>query len=282
MRTEKEKMIAGELYFSADPELAADRKEARLRMSQINGEADERLRSLLLAETFGASDGKPYLEPNVRFDYGYNIFVGKNFYANFDCTFLDVCPIEFGDNCMLGPGCQVLTPTHPIHPVKRNSGLEGGKPIKIGDNAWFGGNVTILPGVTLGDNVVVAAGAVVTKSFGDNVVLGGNPAQIIKEIDLAEGQEKAAADPLAVPRQKIDKIDKELVRLLEARMDAVSEVARIKKEQEISVLDTGREEAVLTAVRKRVRNAEYKESIAAVFADIMKRSREYQAQQLEK
>ncbi len=282
MRTEKEKMIAGELYFSADPELAADRKEARLRMSQINGEADERLRSLLLAETFGASDGKPYLEPNVRFDYGYNIFVGKNFYANFDCTFLDVCPIEFGDNCMLGPGCQVLTPTHPIHPVKRNSGLEGGKPIKIGDNAWFGGNVTILPGVTLGDNVVVAAGAVVTKSFGDNVVLGGNPAQIIKEIDLAEGQEKAAADPLAVPRQKIDEIDKELVRLLEARMDAVSEVARIKKEQEISVLDTGREEAVLTAVSKRVRNTEYKESIAAVFADIMKRSREYQAQQLEK
>lgn len=282
MRTEKEKMIAGELYFSADPELAADRKEARLRMSQINGEADERLRSLLLAETFGASDGKPYLEPNVRFDYGYNIFVGKNFYANFDCTFLDVCPIEFGDNCMLGPGCQVLTPTHPIHPVKRNSGLEGGKPIKIGDNAWFGGNVTILPGVTLGDNVVVAAGAVVTKSFGDNVVLGGNPAQIIKEIDLVEGQEKAAADPLAVPRQKIDEIDKELVRLLEARMDAVSEVARIKKEQEISVLDTGREEAVLTAVSKRVRNTEYKESIAAVFADIMKRSREYQAQQLEK
>lgn len=282
MKTEKEKMIAGELYFSADPELAADRKEARLRMSQINGEADERLRSLLLAETFGASDGKPYLEPNVRFDYGYNIFVGKNFYANFDCTFLDVCPIEFGDNCMLGPGCQVLTPTHPIHPVKRNSGLEGGKPIKIGDNAWFGGNVTILPGVTLGDNVVVAASAVVTKSFGDNVVLGGNPAQIIKEIDLAEGQEKAAADPLAVPRQKIDEIDKELVRLLEARMDAVSEVARIKKEQEISVLDTGREEAVLTAVSKRVRNTEYKESIAAVFADIMKRSREYQAQQLEK
>ncbi len=285
MRTEKEKMIAGELYFSADPELIADRKEARIRMSQINEEADGRMRSVSLAETFGASDGKPYLEPNVRFDYGYNIFVGKNFYANFDCTFLDVCPIEFGDNCMLGPGCQVLTPTHPLHPVKRNSGLEGGKPIKIGDNAWFGGNVTILPGVTLGDNVVVAAGAVVTKSFGDNVVLGGNPARIIKTIDLDDrqaDQSEASADPLAKPRKKIDEIDKELTRLLEARMTAVSDVVRIKKEQDISVLDTSRETAVIDGIRSLVQNKAYEDAIATVFADIMKRSREFQADQLKK
>lgn len=276
MKSEKEKMIAGELYFSADPELIADRKEARLKLNQINQEADASLRSLLLAEAFGASDGRPYLEPNVRFDYGYNISVGKQFYANFDCTFLDVCPIEFGDNCMLGPGCQILTPTHPLHPVKRNSGLEGGKPIKVGNNAWFGGDVTILPGVTLGDNVVVAAGAVVTKSFGDNVVLAGNPAKVIKEIELEESAPTNPENLLAAPRKKIDAIDREIVRLLEARMVAVNEVVAIKKTMKTPVLDSERETAVLESVAKQVSNPEFANTISDTFADIMKRSREYQ------
>lgn len=276
MKSEKEKMIAGELYFSADPELIADRKEARLKLNQINQEADASLRSLLLAEAFGASDGRPYLEPNVRFDYGYNISVGKQFYANFDCTFLDVCPIEFGDNCMLGPGCQILTPTHPLHPVKRNSGLEGGKPIKVGNNAWFGGNVTILPGVTLGDNVVVAAGAVVTKSFGDNVVLAGNPAKVIKVIELEESAPTNPENLLATPRKKIDAIDREIVRLLEARMVAVNEVVAIKKTMKTPVLDSERETAVLESVAKQVSNPEFANTISDTFADIMKRSREYQ------
>ncbi|HIX70052.1 MAG TPA: chorismate mutase [Candidatus Enterococcus stercoravium] len=276
MKSEKEKMIAGELYFSADPELIADRKEARLKLNQINHEADASLRSLLLAEAFGASDGRPYLEPNIRFDYGYNISVGKQFYANFDCTFLDVCPIEFGDNCMLGPGCQILTPTHPLHPVKRNSGLEGGKPIKVGNNAWFGGNVTILPGVTLGDNVVVAAGAVVTKSFGDNVVLAGNPAKVIKEIELEESAPTNPENLLATPRKKIDAIDREIVRLLEARMVAVNEVVAIKKTMKTPVLDSERETAVLESVAKQVNNPEFANTISDTFADIMKRSREYQ------
>lgn len=276
MKSEKEKMIAGELYFSADPELIADRKEARLKLNQINQEADASLRSLLLAEAFGASDGRPYLEPNVRFDYGYNISVGKQFYANFDCTFLDVCPIEFGDNCMLGPGCQILTPTHPLHPVKRNSGLEGGKPIKVGNNAWFGGNVTILPGVTLGDNVVVAAGAVVTKSFGDNVVLAGNPAKVIKVIELEESAPTNPENLLATPRKKIDAIDREIARLLEARMVAVNEVVAIKKTMKTPVLDSERETAVLESVAKQVSNPEFANTISDTFADIMKRSREYQ------
>ena len=99
---------------------------------------------------------------------------------------LDVCPITIGDNAMIGPNCQFLTPLHPLDPDERNSGLEFGKPITIGKNFWAGGGVIVLPGVTLGDNVVVGAGAVITKSFGDNVVLAGNPARVIKEIPAKE------------------------------------------------------------------------------------------------
>ena len=277
MKTEKEKMIAGELYFAADPELVADRKDARIQLAQINQEMDSDKRRALLGAAFGSSQGLPYVEPNIRFDYGYNIHVGKNFYANFDCTFLDICPITFGDKCMLGPNVQILTATHPLHPVKRNSGLEAGKPITVGDNAWFGGGVTVIPGVTLGDNVVVAAGAVVTKSFGDNVVIGGNPARIIKTIDLEERASEAAEDPLQAPREAIDRIDRELVRLLEERMQAVTKIADIKKTQKIEVLDTSREAAVLQQVAAKVENKEYETTIVETFKDVMKHSRAYQA-----
>ena len=98
-------------------------------------------------------------------------------------TMLDVCPITIGKNALFGPNCQLLTPLHPLDAQERISGIEYGAPITIGDNFWAGGGVTILPGVTLGDNVVVGAGSVVTKSYGDNVVLAGNPARIIKELD---------------------------------------------------------------------------------------------------
>src|SRR5690554_6849651 len=112
------------------------------------------------------------MEPNIRFDYGYNTHVGENVFANFDCIILDVCEVRFDDNCMLGPNVQIYTATHPIHPIERNSGLEFGKPIKIGNNVWVGGSAVILPGVTIGDNVVIAAGAVVTKDVPANVVVG--------------------------------------------------------------------------------------------------------------
>ena len=123
------------------------------------------------------------IEPRFQVDYGYNIHVGENFFANFNCVFLDVCPIRFGKNAMLGPGVHIITPEHPLNPTERNSGYEFGRPITIGDNCWIGGNATIIGGVTLGDNVVVAAGATVTKSFGDNVVIGGVPALVIREIE---------------------------------------------------------------------------------------------------
>lgn len=276
MKTEKEKMIAGELYFSEDPELVAERKQSRLQMRLINQELDDAIRSQLIKETFGQTAGKVYIEPQLHFDYGYNISVGKNFYANFNCTFLDVCPITIGDNCMIGPNTQLLTALHPLNPVKRNSGLESGKPITLGNNVWLGGGVILLPGVTLGDNVVVAAGSVVTKSFGDNVVVGGNPARIIKNIEI----ERTEADPLAAQRKKIDGLDQKIAHLLEARMDAVAEIAAIKKQGATQVLDTKREEQVIENIGEAVKNPDYRETIQETFKDVMKHSRMYQAKKI--
>ncbi len=245
-RSEKEKMIAGELYLAGDPELVAGRQFARKQMMRFNAEIDPQIREEILKQTFGQVADTVYIEPNLRFDYGYNITVGKDFYANFDCILLDICPITFGDNCMLAPNVQIYTASHPLDPIERNSGYENGAPVTIGNNVWLGGGCVILPGVTLGDNVVVGAGSVVTKSFPDNVVLAGNPASVIKTVtkktDLAE-------HPLAKTRQEIDALDGQIVRLLEARMQAVSEDVRIKKENDMVILDNTREEEVLEKVR---------------------------------
>ncbi|RPK04745.1 sugar O-acetyltransferase [Priestia endophytica] len=187
MKTEKEKMLDGEMYNPADLELVKGREKAR-RQTRIYNETSEiegEKRTKLLKELLGATGENVYMEPNIRFDYGYNTYVGENFYANFDCTILDVCEVRFGDNCMLAPGVQIYTATHPLDPIERNSGKEYGKSISFGNNVWIGGSAIINPGVTVGDNVVIASGAVVTKDIPDNVVVGGNPARIIKQIKLA-------------------------------------------------------------------------------------------------
>lgn len=270
-KTEKEKMIAGELYFANDPELVADRMFARSQSQIINQAESAELRSQLLKETFGRTGKKIYMEPVINFDYGYNIFVGENFYANFNCTFLDVSTIEIGDNCMLAPNVQLYTATHPLHPVKRNSGLEYAKPIKIGNNVWLGGGVIVTPGVTLGDNVVVGAGSVVTKSFPDNVVIAGNPARIIKTVE-----EELTEESLETLRHKIDMIDRELVALLEKRMDTVTKIGQVKKEENQAVYDAKREQQVLDKVVSLLKNKGYKETITDTYVDLMKHSREYQ------
>lgn len=270
-KTEKEKMIAGELYFANDPELVADRMFARSQSQIINQAESAELRSQLLKETFGRTGKKIYMEPVINFDYGYNIFVGENFYANFNCTFLDVSTIEIGDNCMFAPNVQLYTATHPLHPVKRNSGLEYAKPIKIGNNVWLGGGVIVTPGVTLGDNVVVGAGSVVTKSFPDNVVIAGNPARIIKTVE-----EELTEESLETLRHKIDMIDRELVALLEKRMDTVTKIGQVKKEENQAVYDAKREQQVLDKVVSLLKNKGYKETITETYVDLMKHSREYQ------
>ncbi|MCA1053716.1 sugar O-acetyltransferase [Rossellomorea aquimaris] len=186
MKTEKEKMIAGELYEPWDEELVKERDHARYLVRKINAtnEKEQDIRVGLIKELFGSSGEKVYMEPDFRCDYGSNIHVGENFFANFNCVILDVYRVTFGSNCMLAPGVHIYTATHPINPYERNKGLEYGKPVKIGDNAWIGGGAIINPGVTIGDNVVVASGSVVTKDVPSNVVVGGNPARILKEINL--------------------------------------------------------------------------------------------------
>jgi len=184
-KTEKEKMLSGELYQAADPELIKDRLNAR-RLTRLFNESIEtefEQRQTLVRELFGSTGNNYYVEPTFRCDYGYNIHVGENFYANFDCVFLDVCEICIGDNCFLAPGVHIYTATHPLEAQERISGAEFGKPVTIGDNVWIGGRAVINPGVRIGNNAVIASGAVVTKDVPDNVVVGGNPAKVIKQID---------------------------------------------------------------------------------------------------
>ncbi|AIQ12608.1 sugar O-acetyltransferase [Paenibacillus durus] len=186
IKSEKEKMLDGELYMASDAQLMEEREYARktVRLYNQTTETETELRTKLLKELFGSTGENLSMEPNIRCDYGYNIHVGENFYANFDCTILDVCEIRIGDNCFLAPGVHIYTATHPIDPFERIAGPEYGKPVKIGDNVWIGGRAVINPGVTIGDNVVIASGAVVTKDVPDNTIVGGNPAKIIKNIVL--------------------------------------------------------------------------------------------------
>lgn len=180
--TEKEKMLKGMMYNASDAQLQKEHYKAREVIIKANTIVDHDERTEVYKELINTK-GKALFGMGLKFDYGIHITVGDNFYCNYDCVMLDVCPITFGDNCMLGPHVQLYTASHPLNAIKRNSGEEFGKEIKIGNSVWMGGGAIIYPGVTLGDNVVVSAGSVVTKSFPNNVLIGGNPAQILKEIE---------------------------------------------------------------------------------------------------
>jgi maltose O-acetyltransferase len=185
MPTETERMLAGEPYDPSDPELVADRARASglVRRYNATSEAEADRRDALLRELFGSVGTDATVEPSVRCDYGYNVFVGDDFFANYGCVFLDTNRVAFGDRCMLGPGVHVYTPTHPIDPDERATGRERGRPVTVGDDVWIGGRAVLNPGVTVGNEAVVASGAVVTDDVPDRVVVGGNPARVIREIE---------------------------------------------------------------------------------------------------
>lgn len=180
---EKEKMIAGELYIASDPELVGERMRARKLFREYNLTAAESPRGTdLLRQLLGSIDGEILIEPSFKCDYGYNIHVGENFYANFDLIILDVCNVRIGKNCFIAPRVSILTATHPLDAGERISGAEYGIPVTLGANVWIGAGAIINPGVTLGDNVVVGSGAVVTESFGPNQVIAGVPARAIRSL----------------------------------------------------------------------------------------------------
>ena len=191
--TELKKMKAEQLYNASDPELMKLRLRARLLTEKFNTTSIKKLgsRTKILKKLFGSIGGSVYIEPSFNCDYGFNIHVGDNFYANYGLVILDVADVIIGKNCFIAPQVGIYTATHPLDPYERSGGAEYAKKIVIGDNCWIGGHATINPGVVLGDNVVVASGAVVTRSFGDNVVLAGVPAKVIKTIDIKTAGDKA-------------------------------------------------------------------------------------------
>lgn len=183
--SEKEKMLAGEIYdANYDKELIEDRYKAKNLCHEFNNlkPSDIEAREKIIKKLFGKTGQQILIEQNFWCDYGYNIFVGENFYMNHNCIILDAGRVEFGNNIFIAPNCAFYTAGHPIEPEIRNRGLEYAKPIKVGNNVWIGGNVTVLPGITIGDNVTIGAGSVIVKDIPSNVVAVGNPCKVIKEI----------------------------------------------------------------------------------------------------
>jgi maltose O-acetyltransferase len=183
--TEKEKMLAGKLYRASDETLTRERMRARKCCQDFNSAAwdDHPARQEILSRLLGTCHPDTFIEPSFKCDYGYNIHVGEGFQANFDLVVLDVCEVRIGRDCLIGPRVCIYTATHPLDAETRASGLELGSPVRIGDRVWIGGNAVINPGVTLGDDTVVAAGAVVTRSFGNKVLIGGVPARVLKTLE---------------------------------------------------------------------------------------------------
>lgn len=183
-QTEKQKMLAGELYLASDPELAAESRRASLLLHRYNQTCvDQREeRRQILQELFGRVGEKPQIVPSFYCDYGSNIFLGDRFYANYGCVILDCNTVHIGDDVMCAPYVQIYTAYHPTDPQVRLAGRELAAPIQIGNNVWIGGGAIICPGVTIGDNTTIGAGSVVTKDIPANVVAVGNPCRVLRSV----------------------------------------------------------------------------------------------------
>jgi maltose O-acetyltransferase len=185
LKSEKEKMLAGELYDASDPLLAQERRRVRTLLHQLNAAdygdslAHRRILSALLPNA--APDIS--IQPPFFCDYGYNIYTGTGVYFNFNCVLLDVMPIRIGSNVLFGPNVQIYTAAHPMDALHRREGPECARPITIGDDCWIGGSAVISPGVTIGDRCIVGAGAVVTKDIPSDTIAVGNPARPVVRND---------------------------------------------------------------------------------------------------
>ena len=188
--TEKELMLSGQLYIANDAELAKDNAKARRLTRLINMATEEQAeyRLQLFRELFGNIGQTFWIEPPFRTDYGCNTYIGDNFYANYDCIFIDVAPIHIGNNVFFGPRVCLYTAGHPVDAEVRSTQLEYGKSINIGNDVWIGGNTVVNPGVTIGDNVVISSGSVVTKDIPGGVIAAGVPCRVIRKITEEDKQ----------------------------------------------------------------------------------------------
>lgn len=184
MKSEKEKMLSGESYQAFGKELFLERQKAKEILFEFNNLPPSKIkeRHLLIKPLFGKTKGTFYLEPPFRCDYGYNIEIGKNFYANYNFTVLDAAKVKIGDFVLIGPNVNLITVNHPIYKDFRAKGYEISKPIEIENNVWIGANVTVNPGVKIGENSIIGSGSVVTKNIPKNVIAVGNPCKILREI----------------------------------------------------------------------------------------------------
>ncbi len=188
MGIQKERMINQKLYLADDDELKKARKKAKVLIRKFNSADEEhkKYRLQLIKELFKNTGKNYYIEPPFRVDYGFNMSIGENFYANYDCIFLDIAPIKIGDNVLLGPRVGLYTAGHPVDSVIRNQGFEYGKSISIGNNVWIGGNAIINPGVSIGNNVIIGSGSIVTKNIPNNVIAVGNPCHVLRKITVED------------------------------------------------------------------------------------------------
>jgi len=184
-RSMRERMLAGDLYIADDPKLAAASTSALDLMDAYNATSVRQgeLRRLLLEQLLGSIGGDSEIRPPLYVDYGSHVTIGARCFANFGFVALDVAPITIGDDVQIGPNVQLLTPTHPLDPGLRREKWEAAEPIALGDNVWLGGGAIVCPGVMIGENTVVGAGAVVTRELPANVVAAGNPARIVRHLD---------------------------------------------------------------------------------------------------
>ena len=183
--TEWEKMINGDLYDAADPDLTAKRQRARQLLHQLNNSREEEttLRENLLTQLIGRKGKDLNIQPPFFCDYGINITVGDRVFFNFNCVVLDVAPVTIGSDVLFGPAVQLYTATHPLDYQIRRQWLEYALPIGIGSDVWVGGGAIILPGITIGDRSVIGAGSVVTKDVPPDVFAAGNPCRVIRELE---------------------------------------------------------------------------------------------------
>ena len=185
--TEKEKREKGLLYNpNLDQEIVNELRSCKTLCHEYNLTyyTDSEKRKALIQKIINKVEGNFLIEQPFWCDFGYNIQIGKDFYANHNLVILDCAQVKFGNNVFIGPNCGFYTAGHPLNVKERNAGLEYAKPITVGDNVWFGGNVVVMPGVTIGDNTIIGAGSVVTKNIPSNVIAVGNPCKVMKKNEI--------------------------------------------------------------------------------------------------